>query len=1210
MSESPVLERLHGRAGWTAVGLRCGAPRTGARLACAVTCAIWLAACALPLAAGASGGVIASVELEGSPRGVAVSQFTGDVYIAIQGGQTEGIEVLDSGGALVSNFGSSRGQFAGIAIDQSTGEVYASQPSGAISAFSSIGIFDGEVVDAHGPGAGQLGARIGYLAVNPTNGNVIVADSSNRRLDEFRTSVADGQVSSTEFIRAIGWGVISNSREELQECTTATGCEAGLEGTETGEFGASGPTRVAVDASGAIYAVDPSNDRVERFGPDAGSAAVFAEAALAGTSPSDVAVAGTTSNVYVTDSVQGEQRVLEFAPAGTQTGSQAGRGDGLASDNGLALSSFDGNSYLTSESPASRLVALNTLAPQSVGATEVTADSATLRALVDPGGSRLVYRFEYGEDGAYGSGSVPVAGANAGSGAGATPVSVHLQNLAPSETYHYRVVTVSELAPGRFETFNGRDHLFTTRSMAASPLLPDGRLWEMVSPADKHDAAFEAAPREGGVIQASEDGSAITYVSYASTESEPEGEPSPEWAQIVSRRGSTGWESKDIAPKYGQEWGLRAGYLSAYLAFSADLSSSLVEPPPGANPVPPGAPEQSPYIREEAGCATGAAECPLRLVTEANVPPGTKFGGRPENVTDGASFVGATEDLEHIVLRSEVALTPIGTEQGLYEWNAGQSRSKELELVSLLPESEGDLPAESPALGYRSSDIRNAISSDGTRVIWSTSDFLYMRDVDRGETTLLSGDQGGSGSGEFKPVFQMASADGSKVFFTDEQRLTADSSSEYEQPDLYVYEVTSKPGQRISGHLTDLTPVGRAGEPAAVQGMVLGASEDGTRVYFVTGGVLEGAHNSDGRTAMEGAENLYLEQYTGAGSWEPPKFIATLSRDDGGQGGWKEQLGGELRRLTARVPPNGEWLAFMSDRPLTGYDNLDAASGSPEEEVFLYDAGSGVLVCASCNQTGARPTGVLDPRFSEGASLLVDRPRSWEGHWLAGSLPGWTMHELNGSSVEQPRYLGNSGRLFFDSADALVQGDVNATQDVYEYEPSGVGTCQAQDGCVALVSSGSSSEESAFLDASATSEDVFFLTPGKLLPEFDIDSAYDVYDAHVCNERAPCSLPAAPLPTCKTADSCRAAPSPQPQLLGAPVTATFSGAVNIVKRAVKSKAAPKGKRKLASCRARAKRIKGRRRRAQALRRCARPSRSKHRPTQAKVRGHAVLRRGR
>ena len=50
----------------------------------------------------------------------------------------------------------------------------------------------------------------------------------------------------------------------------------------------------------------------------------------------------------------------------------------------------------------------------------------------------------------------------------------------------------------------------------------------------------------------------------------------------------------------------------------------------------------------------------------------------------------------------------------------------------------------------------------------------------------------------------------------------------------------------------------------------------------------------------------------------------------------------------------------MSERSLTGYDNRDANSGVPDEEVFLYDADTGRLVCASCNPTGARPVGLFE----------------------------------------------------------------------------------------------------------------------------------------------------------------------------------------------------------------------------------------------------------
>ena len=96
----------------------------------------------------------------------------------------------------------------------------------------------------------------------------------------------------------------------------------------------------------------------------------------------------------------------------------------------------------------------------------------------------------------------------------------------------------------------------------------------------------------------------------------------------------------------------------------------------------------------------------------------------------------------------------------------------------------------------------------------------------------------------------------------------------------------------------------------------------------------------------------------------------------------------------------------------------------------------------------------------------------------------------------------NNGELFFNSWDSLVPNDGNSTADVYEYEPNGVGGCSSASGCQAMLSSGESHEESAFLDASETGGDVFFLTTQQLVTA-DVDQSYDVYDAHDCSE-SPC----------------------------------------------------------------------------------------------------------
>ena len=103
--------------------------------------------------------------------------------------------------------------------------------------------------------------------------------------------------------------------------------------------------------------------------------------------------------------------------------------------------------------------------------------------------------------------------------------------------------------------------------------------------------------------------------------------------------------------------------------------------------------------------------------------------------------------------------------------------------------------------------------------------------------------------------------------------------------------------------------------------------------------------------------------------------------------------------------------------------------------------------------------------------------------------------------------MRDDGRMFFTSAEALVPQDTNGKEDVYEYEPAGVGGCTTEsetygeesEGCVSLISSGVSEHESAFLDASASGNDVFFVTEEKLAPA-DTDTNFDVYDATVCGQ--------------------------------------------------------------------------------------------------------------
>ena len=679
-------------------------------------------------------------------------------------------------------------------------------------------------------------------------------------------------------------------------------------------------------------------------------------------------------------------------------------------------------------------------------------------------------------------------------------------------------------------------------------------------------------------------------------------------SQMLSAYEDGRWSSRDIATPHEQATGFPVGEGEEYRFFSSDLSVGLVEPlgpgvpSPSANeatPLSPCASERTIYLRSDTPLSPAASEQGIfkeasleggykPLVTAkpgcANVPEGAAFGGEVE-------FEDASPDLNHIVLSTggSVRLTQTTPEgdptvgDDLYEWTAGREPSEQLQVVSILPP-----PGREQAEGmFGQFAARGAVSDDGSRIVWSHDDHLYMRDVANEETVQLDAPEAGAAGGSAMngAQFQFANAEGSQVLFTDEAQLTVGrdkSTATTEEPDLYECEMVETAG-KLSCRLSDLTV--DSGQHANVQGGVLGVGDEGLDLYFVAEGRLTEVANGRGEPASSasGARNLYLLRYDEtAKEWGPPVFIAALSSDDSKDWGTqeiKQAEVGQIEKLTSRVSPSGEYLAFMSERSLTGYDNRDAVSGARDEEVFVYDARSNHLACVSCNPTGERPVGVRDYVAAvEGGATLIDEQGIWRtsaGRWLAGVIPAW-MPGKTGASLYQARYLSNEGRLFFESPDALVPQATNGLADVYEYESLGVGGCESVsetfsregDGCIGLISSGSSSRESAFLDASGMgpggeeSEDVFFLSSAKLVLA-DTGTGNAVYDAHVCSGASPCQAEAVPPPPCATTESCGGASPAQPSIFGASGSATFTGLGNLVSQrptAIVPKKCSKGKR--------------------------------------------------
>ena len=891
------------------------------------------------------------------------------------------------------------------------------------------------------------------------------------------------------------------------------------------QLGCTEPTGVAVEQIADTSLVDCGTS-VGVFSPEGGELEHLGEAAGEKhlTAGAGVGVNAATSSVYVADA--GAGRVVVFGPAKP------------------AAPRVEGESF-----------------------SDVGSDHATLAATVNPRSEPTdqptTYRFRYGRC------ATPTTCATSGYEAELPeppgqlppdfethPVSVKLTGLQPATTYHFRLLAGNEHGEGA----PGEDVIFTTEGAGGELTLPDHRGWELVSPPDKHGALIEPIS-EFGVVQAAASGSGITYRADAPTEAQPEGNSN--LVQVLSRRAPASWSSRDIAIPYAQATGAAVGPGPEYRYFDRGLDRSVVQPLGQFNPGLSEEASESTAFTHDLSFPCGST-CFRPLVTGkapfANVPLGTQFGeeelceprvGHLEaNEVCGPRFQGASEDLSHVVLSATAALTPGAEEYALYEWSGGA-----LKPVSVPPGQEA---AEEGKLGLENQATRGAISSDGARISWEGKGALYERDTVLEKSVQLDAAKAPAGEGAQEAKerekgsgggrFQIQSADGRRVIFKDDHPLTADSGAVFgggeRKSDLYECQITVEEGMPACA-LTDLTPK-HGEEPAEVQGGILGASADASTVYFVAKGVLSEEAGADGRDkAAPGQFNLYVR------SGGVTRFITTLSAEDGHD--WVELL----RSQPTRVSPDGRFLELMSQAPLTGYDNRDRESNQPTAEVYTYDRDSNRLSCASCDPSGVRPLGVEYQKLEPGSGGLVGGGReTWEVKSLvAANVPGWTQIRSAGpvESRYQPNYLNNQGRLFFNTVNPLVAQDSNATQDVYEYEPPGVGDCTETSatysarsgGCVSLISSGSSDQESAFMDASESGNDVFFLTSARL-SKLDVDSQLDIYDAHVCSTTEPCiTFPDVQSPPCTNESSCKPSPTPQPSIFGAPASATFNGPGNL-----------------------------------------------------------------
>ncbi len=542
-------------------------------------------------------------------------------------------------------------------------------------------------------------------------------------------------------------------------------------------------------------------------------------------------------------------------------------------------------------------------------------------------------------------------------------------------------------------------------------------------------------------------------------------------------------------------------------------------------------------------------------------------------VTDGSHFDGGSDDFSHVVFHSSRALLPdLAPEdqvpgQYLYEWADGVLRS-----VPVLPDDGGVLSYA--ALGYGPTSLpalypgEYAVSANGSRIFFSSASSphasgreIYLRSetpggqvsvhVSASERTDCAGDPSCGSNGIPDPFedpaepaaqFQLASADGSRALFMSPKKLTDQATATHNggqvlpPTDDYCGDVSGcdlflwESGKPVGHRLTDLTVTDP--DSGGVVGVV-GASDDASRAYFVASGVL-----ADGATG--GEPNLYLWEESGG-----VRFIATLdaSIDQSGSAAddsvWRRALpkSGENHVFRGtRVSGDGRFLVFRSRARVTEFDNAG------HYQLYRYDAVTHIVTCVSCNAL----TGV-----STGDAFFKRTQDSVQWPWLS-------------------RNVSSDGSVVFDSSERLVPADSNGKIDVYEWTGGGV----------RLISSGQSSQDSAFLDASVDGFDVFFTTRERLVGQ-DQDDLVDVYDARVDG-----GFPEPPKLRPCVGDACQGTPSAAPSF-----TQPSSSAVRANPKAPRSKKVRKARRPIDCKKGFArKRVKGK---VRCVRRPGRSAKSRH-----------------
>ena len=531
-------------------------------------------------------------------------------------------------------------EYSGLAVDATSGRVLSFDAAhGQVAVFNPGAATPVSTFDGSGTPEGSIGAGIAgtALAIDQASGHVFVYDGSHNVVPEFKadgtyvTQVSDSFVDGSPSGLAVDdsggandgvlYVVSAHAVDAFGGLTTEDQPTLSVIKSGSGE-GTVVSAPAGIDCGTTCDAAfDPGTEVALTATPEAGSS-FSGWSGCGSVEGPEGEICKVTVNANSAVTATFVKRILTVSKRGTGAGNVTSQPAGIDCGSTCAAAFAAGGDVILTPGPAAgskfagwagcdsvdvtnrctvtmnadrevnaRFVAQPVIGGQGAG--EVTQSSAHLSASVNPEESRTTYQFEYisaaawlanGErfTGAQSASKAPAAPVAIDAGTTARRVTIAVEGLASSTTYHFRAVATNEAGTVLGERNGAGEeiaHTFTTYPvqqvetncpnqafrLGASASLPDCRAYEQATPVDKNGASIAG---KVPLTRASIDGNGISFENSAGIGG---GTGSQEFPTYVAKRDAESWSTTGLLPSEA------TGQSAQWLGWSPDFNVAYDE---------------------------------------------------------------------------------------------------------------------------------------------------------------------------------------------------------------------------------------------------------------------------------------------------------------------------------------------------------------------------------------------------------------------------------------------------------------------------------------------------------------------------------------------------------------------------------------------------------------------------------------------------------